>query len=37
MILQAGDMMFIPAGTEHAAEVVGDEAVVYLDGIALDV
>ena len=34
MILEAGDMMFVPAGQEHAAEVVGDEAVISLDGIA---
>lgn len=36
VILEAGDMVFIPAGTEHAAEVVGDEAVISLDGIVPD-
>ena len=34
VILEAGDLMFVPAGLEHAAEVVGDEAVISLDGIA---
>jgi hypothetical protein len=26
--------MFVPAGLEHSAEVVGDEAVVSFDGVA---
>ena len=34
VILEAGDMMFLPAGLEHAAEVVGDEAIISLDGVA---
>jgi quercetin dioxygenase-like cupin family protein len=31
-ILRAGDRDFLPAGTVHAARVVGDEPVVYLIG-----
>lgn len=31
IVLGSGDMMVIPAGTPHAAEVVGQEAVVSLD------
>ncbi len=34
VVLEAGDMMFVPAGLEHAAEVLGDEPVISLDGIA---
>lgn len=30
-VLEAGDVIEIPAGTRHTAEVVGDEAVVSLD------
>jgi len=30
-ILEAGDMIEIPAGFSHSAEVVGDETVVSLD------
>lgn len=33
MVLEAGDLLEIPAGTRHAAEVVGDEPVVSLDGV----
>jgi quercetin dioxygenase-like cupin family protein len=31
-VLEAGDRDFLPAGTTHAARVVGDEPVVYLIG-----
>lgn len=31
-VLAAGDRDFLPAGTVHAARVVGDEPVVYLIG-----
>lgn len=31
VILQAGDMLAVPRGTVHSAEVVGDESVVSLD------
>lgn len=31
VVLQAGDMIELPAGTVHTAEVVGEEAVVSLD------
>jgi quercetin dioxygenase-like cupin family protein len=30
--LQAGDRLYLPAGTPHAAEVVGRRTVVSLDG-----
>jgi quercetin dioxygenase-like cupin family protein len=30
--LQAGDRLYLPAGTRHAAEVVGRRTVVSLDG-----
>jgi Mannose-6-phosphate isomerase len=33
VILKAGDMLAVPAGALHAAEVVGDEAVVSLDAV----
>jgi quercetin dioxygenase-like cupin family protein len=32
VILSAGDMLAVPRGTVHSAEVVGDQAVVSLDG-----
>lgn len=31
LVLKAGDMIEIPAGMRHTAEVVGEEAVVSLD------
>ena len=34
-VLRAGDRDFLPAGTVHAARVVGDEPVVYLIGARL--
>ena len=30
--LQKGDRLYVPAGTRHAAEVVGEKTVVSLDG-----
>jgi quercetin dioxygenase-like cupin family protein len=30
--LKAGDRLYLPAGTRHAAEVVGEKTVVSLDG-----
>jgi quercetin dioxygenase-like cupin family protein len=33
MVLEAGDLVAVPAGADHAAEVVGDEPVVSLDGV----
>jgi quercetin dioxygenase-like cupin family protein len=30
--LTAGDRLYLPAGTRHAAEVVGEKTVVSLDG-----
>lgn len=33
VVLEAGDRLFVPAGAVHTAEVVGDEAVVSLDGV----
>jgi quercetin dioxygenase-like cupin family protein len=30
--LKAGDRLYLPAGTRHAAEVVGERTVVSLDG-----
>jgi quercetin dioxygenase-like cupin family protein len=33
VVLQAGDCLAVPRGALHSAEVVGDEAVVSLDGV----
>lgn len=33
-VLEAGDALYVPRGAAHRAEVVGDEPVVSLDGIA---
>ncbi|MDX8411521.1 MAG: cupin domain-containing protein [Mariprofundaceae bacterium] len=33
VILEAGDMLFVPKGACHSAEVVGDEPVVSLDAV----
>ena len=33
VILEAGDMLAVPRGVVHAAEVVGDEPVVSLDAV----
>jgi len=32
-VLEPGDMLFVPKGASHSAEVVGDEAVVSLDAV----
>jgi quercetin dioxygenase-like cupin family protein len=31
VVLEAGDMLAVPRGTVHRAEVLGDQAVVSLD------
>ena len=33
VVLEAGDMLGVPRGTMHSAEVVGDESVVSLDAV----
>jgi quercetin dioxygenase-like cupin family protein len=33
VVLEAGDMLSVPRGVIHEAEVVGDEAVVSLDAV----
>jgi quercetin dioxygenase-like cupin family protein len=33
VVLGAGDMVHVPAGALHSAEVLGDEAVVSLDAV----
>ena len=33
LVLEAGDMLEVPAHTRHSAEVVGDEPVVSLDAM----
>jgi len=33
VVLQAGDCLAVPRGALHSAEVLGDEAVVSLDGV----
>jgi quercetin dioxygenase-like cupin family protein len=33
VILEAGDMLEVPRGVLHSAEVVGDEAVISLDAV----
>jgi quercetin dioxygenase-like cupin family protein len=35
VILEAGDMLAVPAGIIHSAEVIGDEPVASLDGVRL--
>jgi mannose-6-phosphate isomerase-like protein (cupin superfamily) len=35
VILEPGDMLFVPKGASHSAEVVGDEQVVSLDAVRL--
>ena len=35
VVLKAGDFVHVPEGVEHSAEVVGNEAVVSLDAIAI--
>jgi quercetin dioxygenase-like cupin family protein len=33
VILETGDMLPVPKGVSHSAEVIGDEPVISLDGI----
>jgi len=33
VVLEAGDLVHVPKGTEHSAEVLGDEPVVSLDAV----
>ncbi|HHB12249.1 MAG TPA: cupin domain-containing protein [Chromatiales bacterium] len=33
VVLEAGDMLYVPAGAVHSAEVVGPEPVVSLDAV----
>ncbi len=35
VILEAGDAIHVPRGTEHSAEVVGDEDVISLDAVKI--
>jgi quercetin dioxygenase-like cupin family protein len=35
VVLEAGDCLYVPRGTLHAAEVVGDESVVSLDAVSI--
>ncbi|HET6676426.1 MAG TPA: cupin domain-containing protein, partial [Nitrospiraceae bacterium] len=35
IILEAGDMLAVPAGVVHSAEVMGNEPVVSLDGVKM--
>ncbi|MDH4228256.1 MAG: cupin domain-containing protein [Nitrospirota bacterium] len=35
VVLEAGDLLEIPAGVEHSAAVVGTEEVVSLDGVRM--
>jgi mannose-6-phosphate isomerase-like protein (cupin superfamily) len=34
-VLKAGDMLAVPAGVIHSAEVMGNEPVVSLDGVKM--
>jgi quercetin dioxygenase-like cupin family protein len=33
VVLESGDLVHVPKGTEHSAEVLGDEPVVSLDAV----
>lgn len=33
VMLEAGDLLYVPKGTVHSAEVIGNEAVVSLDAV----
>ena len=33
VILEAGDMLFVPRGTVHSAEVIGNQPVLSLDAV----
>jgi quercetin dioxygenase-like cupin family protein len=35
IMLDAGDMVAVPAGAVHSAEVIGDDPVVSLDGVKI--
>ncbi|HJR76204.1 MAG TPA: cupin domain-containing protein, partial [Nitrospiraceae bacterium] len=35
MVLEAGDMVAVPAGAVHSAQVIGNEPVVNLDGLKM--
>lgn len=35
VVLKPGDLVLVPKDAEHSAEVVGDQAVVSLDGIKI--
>ena len=35
MVLEAGDMVAVPAGAVHSAQVIGNEPVVSLDGVKM--
>ena len=35
VVLQAGDMLEVPAGEPHSAEVIGDAPVLSLDGVRI--
>ena len=37
VVLQAGDLLVVPRGTVHSAEVVGNEVVMSLDAVKLSV
>ena len=34
VVLKAGDFIHVPAKAEHSAEVLGDQSVISLDGVA---
>jgi quercetin dioxygenase-like cupin family protein len=35
IVLKAGDMVAVPAGVVHSADVIGTEPVVSLDGVKM--
>src|SRR5215831_3540382 len=35
VVLKAGDFIYVPAGAEHSAEVIGNESVVSLDAVSV--
>ena len=35
LVLEAGDLLVVPRGVEHSAEVVGDQPVVSLDAVKI--
>jgi mannose-6-phosphate isomerase-like protein (cupin superfamily) len=35
VVLKSGDLVLVPKGAEHSAEVVGDQPVVSLDGVKI--